>query len=523
MWKGDTSAKGLYDEATLTTANVNVNQFGKLGSFTADGIVMPQPLYVKGLDMGSLGTHDIVVISTEHASVYAIDAENPAAGSLWERHYVDTANGITTLADSFGGRTTLGPEAGITGTPVIDSTTGIMYFVTTLSDNGAAQHWLRAIDVRTGLDAGAGSMLIQASVPGDGKGSVNGQIAFDPTIHNQRPALTMVNGSVLVAWASFSDWGVYHGWLMAFDPKTLALQAAFTPTPQFQAIDAANGPADHGGGGGFWQGGAPPAIDASGNIYLNAADGSFNADMGGNNYGNTMLKLSLSGGSFQIEDWFTPYDDACTDLNDLEFGSAGVALLPSDFTNGANLAVAMSKEGRLFLVDTANLGKFNSAGDTQIKQEIIVGTQTCSSSTTGADADGPDWNRLYGNAAYWNGNVYAGASNLPLQQYQFQNGMLTAAPLATSPTAFGYRGGNSVVSASGNQNGIVWTYEKQAAGGGVLHAYDANYVTTELWNSNMNAGRDGLGEGIGFMAPVVADGRVIVSYDSRVGIFGELQ
>jgi hypothetical protein len=523
MWKGDPSAKGLYTETTLTTANVNVNQFGRLGSFTADGLVIAQPLYVKGLDMGALGTHDVVIISTEHASVYAIDADNPGAGSLWERHYVDAAHGITTLSDNFGGRTTLGPEAGITGTPVIDSTTGIMYFVTTLSDNGVAQDWLRSIDLRTGLDAGAGSVLIQASVSGDGKASVNGQIAFDPSIHNQRAGLTMVNGSILVAWASFSDWGVYHGWLMAFDPKTLALQAVFTPTPQFQAVDAANGPADHGGGGGFWQAGAAPAVDAQGNIYINAADGSFNADLGGNNYGNTMLKLKLSNGSFQIEDWFTPYDDACTDLNDLEFGSAGVALLPTDFTNGAKLAVAMSKEGRLFLVDTANLGKFSSSGDTQIKQEIIVGQQTCSSTTTGAAADGPAWNRLYGNASYWNGNVYLGASNLPLQQYQFQNGLLSPAPLATSPTAYGYRGGNSVVSANGSQNGIVWVYEKQVTGTGVLHAYDANYVSTELWNSTMNATRDALGEGIGFMTPVIADGRVIVAYDARVGIFGLIE
>jgi hypothetical protein len=78
-------------------------------------------------------------------------------------------------------------------------------------------------------------------------------------------------------------------------------------------------------------------------------------------------------------------------------------------------------------------------------------------------------------------------------------------------------------SANGNQNGIVWVYEKQVSGTGVLHAYDANYASTELWNSSMNAARDVLGEGIGFMTPVIADGRVIVAYDARVGIFGLLQ
>src|SRR6266567_1210073 len=109
MWKGDPSETGLYSsETTLTPANVNVSQFGRLGSFQLDGIVMGQPLYISKLDMGSAGTHDVIFLVTEHDSVYAIDADNPGAGSLWERHYVDPANGVTT--------TTLGGEIGITGT-----------------------------------------------------------------------------------------------------------------------------------------------------------------------------------------------------------------------------------------------------------------------------------------------------------------------------------------------------------------------------------------------------------------------
>jgi hypothetical protein len=521
MWKGDPSASGLYSQETsLTPANVNVNQFGRIGSFQADGILIAQPLYIANLDMGMAGTHNLVIIATEHDSVYALDADNSGAGPLWERHYVDPANGVTTLPDNFGGRTTLGGEVGITGTPFIDLQKRVIYFVTTLARNGVAEQWLRALDIHTGNDFGAGSMQIQASVPGDGKGSVNGQIAFDPSIQNQRAGLTTVGGSILVAWASFSDWGVYHGWLMAFDPSTLQLQAVFNPTPQFQATDAANGPADHGGGGAFWQGGAAPAVSADGYIYISSADGSFNGDQGGNNYGDTLLKLRLSGNSFQIADWFTPSNAACIDLDDLELGSGGVALLPTDFTSGRKLAAAFSKEGRLFLVNTDTLGKFNVSGDNQIPQEFMVGEQSCSDSTTGADADGPDWNRLYGNASYWNGNLYAGASNQALKQYQFQNGSLNPTPVATSTTAYGLRGGNTVVSANGTQDAIVWAYEKAATGLGILHAYDATSVSKELWNSNMNSGRDALGEGIAFSTPVVVNGRVIVTYDTRVGVFG---
>ena len=90
----------------------------------------------------------------------------------------------------------------------------------------------------------------------------------------------------------------------------------------------------------------------------------------------------------------------------------------------------------------------------------MVGAYTCSATTTGADADGPNWNRLYGTASYWNGNIYMGASNMELMQYQFQNGWLNSAPVAMSPTTFGYRGANPVVSANETENATVWAYEK---------------------------------------------------------------
>lgn len=524
MWKGNSSGNGLYaGETTLAPTNVNVNQFGRLGSFQADGVIMAQPLYVSDVDLADGTKHDVVIIATEHDSVYAIDARNPGAGSIWERHYVDASSGITTMVDSFGGRTTLGGEVGITGTPFIDPTSGVLYFVTAIARNGVPEQWLRAVDVRTGKDFGPGSVQVTASVPGDGKGSVNGQIAFDPTNQNQRPGLTEVNGQILVAWGSFSDWGIYHGWLMAFDPSTLQQTAVFNPTTQAQSTDAASGPSDYGGGGAFWQGGAAPSIDEAGNIYLNAADGSFNADQGGKNYGDTLLKLKLSGNSFQVVDSFTPSNAACIDLHDLELGSGGVALLPTDFTNGRKLAAVYSKEGRLFVVDTDTLGQFNAGGDNQIAQEFMIGANTCSDAITSDVAEGPTWNRLYGNASYWNGNLYAGAANTQLKQYQFQNGLLNPTPVGTSASSYGLRGGNTVVSANGNQGGIVWAYEKASTGQGILHAYDATDISKELWNSNMNGGRDGMGTGIGFATPVVANGHVLAAADTVLEIYGAIQ
>jgi len=516
-WKGSNSRNGVFaSETTLTTSNVSPGQFGLIGNFQGDGLIVAQPLYVANVNMGPSGVHNIIILATENDSVYAVDADNLSGGSLWERHYLDPANGIVPLPDNFGGRTTLGGEVGITGTPILDPSTGVLYFVTTYLDNGVAEQWLRSIDVRTGQDSGPGGVQIQASVPGTGKGSVNGQIPFDPSLQNQRSGLAEINGSILVGWASFSDWGVYHGWLMAFDASTLQLQAVFNPTTQAQAVDPADGPADHGGGGGIWQGGAAPAVDSAGNIYVEAADGSFNADEQGNNYGDTLLKLRLNGGQFQLQDWFTPSNQACLDVADLELGSGGLMLLPA---GSANFGVTIDKEGRLFLVNTDTLGHFNASAD-QIPQEFMVGEDSCTSGVSGV-AEGTTWNRLYGDTTYWNGYLYAQASNLAMKQYQFQNGSFNPTPIAESPSASGPRGANIVVSANGNQNGIVWAYEKTTSGQAILHAYDATSVSHELWNSNMNSS-DQLGTGIAFDPPVVAQGRLIVTSNVTASVYGLL-
>lgn len=520
MWKGDPSTNGLYgNENTLTPQNVGGGAFGKKTELPVDGIVMGQPLFVSQLNMGPSGTHNVMIVATEHDSVYAFDADSQSPTPLWQRHYVDAT--ATTYPDNFGGTSVVGGEVGITGTPVIDGTTGAMYFVTMLQRNGTtAEQWLRAVDIRTGQDYGAGSMIIQASVAGDGAGSQNGQIRFDPSVQNQRAGLILANGAVVVAWGSFSDWGVYHGWLMAYDPKTLAQKAVFNSTTQFQSSDTADGPATHGGGGAFWQAGAAPSIDAAGNLYVVAANGSFNADQGGRNHGDTVLKLQLAGNTFRVVDWFTPSNQACVNPNDLEIGSGGVSLLPASASPGRQLALVVNKEGRVYLLDVNNLGRYNPAGDAQIPQQFLAGNQACFEPMPLGYAEGTGWQRLYGNPSYWNGNLYLGLANGTLKQYRLQNGLVNTTPLAQGATVFGIRGGNTVVSANGTQNAILWVYDKSTNGGGaVLHAYDAKDVSHELWNSNRHTG-DGMGVGIGFGTPIVANGKVITTYNKAVVVYG---
>ncbi len=514
-WKGSESGNALYSAGTLTPQSVNSSGFGQLARYHVGGDIQAQPLYVSNLDMGSAGVHNVVIVATEHDDIAAFDGDGKVPQALWSRSYLGP--GITIGTAIFGGRTSLGPEVGITGTPVIDPATGAMYFVTLIVENGSIEQWLRAVDVRTGMDFGPGSVKVQAIVPGDGPGSKNGQISFDPSVQNQRTGLALAGEQVLIAWGSFSDMGIYRGWVMAYDAKTLKRTAVFSPATQYQAQDAANGAADHGGGGAFWAAGAAPSIDSAGNIYVIAADGSFNANAGGQNYGDSVLKLKLSNGSFQLVDYYTPANYACLDTADLEIGSGGLLLLPSGAGAGQPLAITGSKEGRLYLLNTSNLGKFDSA-DAQIPQQFLVGNKACQPGQGAAGADDPGWERLYGNATYWNGSVYLAPSNTDLRQYRFSGGILSTTPASRSVTTFLNRGANTVVSANGSADAIVWAETKDAKSAMGLHAYDANNVSHELWNNYM--GTNVLYPGVRFATPVVVDNKVIAAGKNDVFIYG---
>ena len=116
-WHNDLARTGANtQETTLTTANVNVNNFGKLFSASVDGQVYAQPLYLSGVSIGG-GTHNVLYIATEHDSVYAIDADS---GTIYAQVSLIPPGGTTVNSSSDLNCGDINPEVGITGTPVID-------------------------------------------------------------------------------------------------------------------------------------------------------------------------------------------------------------------------------------------------------------------------------------------------------------------------------------------------------------------------------------------------------------------
>ena len=483
-------------ESILTTANVNSGSFGKVFSLSTTGNIYAQPLYMPNVSISGKGTHNVVFIATESDLVYAFDADGKTSTPLWVRSFVNSSQGITTVPQSdVGGPIT--PEYGITSTPVIDPSSGSMFVVAFTKKSGQYVQTLHALDITSGKDKAAGAAVITASVKGKGTGhDSSGNIAFQPKIQLQRPALLLSGGIVYIAWGSFNDMGSYHGWVMGYNATTLQQVAVWNSTPD-------------GSAGSVWQGGSGLAQDTAGNLWLMTGNGTFDVNTGGRDYGDSFVKLTYTNPGLKVADYFTPFNQKQLSSSDQDLGSGGPMLLPPQSAPIAGLAVGAGKGGTVYVVNRSNLGKFQAGSDSQIVQSIVHGAGTASS------------NNNYSTAAYWQENVYFLANNDVLRQYPVNNDLLQT-PAIMGTHKYGFPGATTSISANGNSNGIVWVLERIPRGNAVLHAYDAGNVSQELYNSNQAGSRDQFGSVVKFVVPTIANGRVYVGAKGHLVVFGLL-
>ncbi len=495
------------NETTLTPANVNPSTFGKLGQVAVDGQVYAQPLVKTGVSIPGKGVHNVVYVATENDSVYAYDANTLKL--LWHRSLINPAAGVNVLP---GPQVILYPEVGITSTPVIDAKSNTMYVLAnvTVTQNGviSVEQQLHALNLSTGKDKFGGPTTIQAAVPGTGQGSVNGVIAYDTEVENQRSALLLTNGTVYVASASYGDIGPYHGWVLGYNAHTLKQVSAYNDTPNGLECSW----------GGIWMSGGGPAVDAQGNIYFTTGNGTVvNPGPDGGDYGDSVVKLAPDGKT--VVDSFTPYNEAYLDKNDLDFGSGGITLLPDLPGPVPHLAVTSGKEGTIYLLNRDNLGKAGTTSD--LVYQSIPNAIPYSFDTP----------------AYWNGHIYFGGGEPQddpttpsfretIQEFTLSNGYLNPTPIS-APGIYDWPGGNPVVSANGATNGIVWAISGTDRSGadvttGILHAYNASNVSQELYNSAAAGTRDAGGLYVKFTSPTVANGKVYVAGKGTLTMYGLL-
>ncbi|MDB6110921.1 MAG: hypothetical protein JWR69_2671 [Pedosphaera sp.] len=509
------------NEAILTLANVNANNFGKLLSYSVDGYIYAQPLVMTNVNIPGKGIHNVVYVVTEHGSVYAFDADGTAgAAPLWQISFLNPAAGVTSVPGGDVGTADIVPEVGITATPVIDPATATMYLEAKTKEvtggNTTYVHRLHALDLATGSERTNGPVFNSPVIinvtnyPGTGTPGYNdndgaGHVVFNTQREHSRTALTRVNGVLYIAYASHGDNQPYHGWLFAYNAQTLAQLSVYNTTP-------------NGGLGGFWQGGGGATVDAAGNFYFITGNGSFNAtgatfSQATNSFSMSVLKFAPTNGILTLVDYFSPHDQAALSGGDADFGSGAAIVLPDSVGSAAHprLLAAAGKGGRVYLLDRDNLGRFNAANDNQIVQTL-------------PNAMGGGQNGSYMTPAFFNNTLYYIGMNDYLKAFPMSGGLLSTATPKQSPTFYGDKGSSSPsISANGTSNAIVWAIESDAyasSGPAILHAYNATNVALELYNSNQNPVRDNPGGAVKFIVPTVVNGKVYVGAQYTLSIFG---
>ena len=293
------------------------HSLSKIWSTQLDGSVYAEPLVVDNL----------VIVATEGDSLYAL---NPNTGSIQWHTNVGTPVPQSSLPCG-----DIDP-LGITGTPVYDPVTGLVFAVAEI--NGPAH-------ILVGLDARTGQVKVRRLVDTDG---------MDPRAHQQRPALALANGMVYFTYGGLDgDCSDYIGRVVASRTNGQGPLLVFTvPTPREGGIWATPG----------------PSIDASGNLYVSVGNG---AITGGQwDHSDSVLKLSPT---LKLLDGFAPSSWGQENANDEDLGSQGPALLPG------NLIFSAGKSGNGYILNANNLGGVGGSIDEQSVCRSFGGTATVGS------------------------------------------------------------------------------------------------------------------------------------------------
>ena len=478
-------------ETLLTPSNVNSTHFGKLFSQPVDGAIIGKALYLPNVSVPNKGVHNVVYVATMNDTVYAFDADHNTGTSsipLWKKRVLPNGATPVPIAVQGGGGVTGWNQVGVVSTPVIDASTGIIYVVAKDYLNGVVSNRLWGLSVTTGA-AKFNPVRIAATFSSGGK-----TYTFNNSTQVNRPALLLSYGVIYIAFGSNGINGAEQGWVIAYGAAT-----STSPTPQFRgAFDDEPGRDT----AAIWQKGGGPSADSAGNVYVETGDGPVVA---GVNFGQSVLRLNRAGNGLTLGDWFTPYNWASLRSHDLDLNDS-VLILPNQPGVHPYLAIAVGKEGTLYLLNRSKMGHLCSSctsRDTQIVQELqrAVGLET-------------------GSLIYWNGRVYSSGMGAPIMAWSLSNGLLSNAPVDQSVKVTG--GHSPVLSANGTTNGILWQLQGPGTTtSSALQAFDA-ITLRRIYDASQSAGRDSLPPFPHFAQLMEVNGKVYVGTNSSLVVFGLL-
>jgi outer membrane protein assembly factor BamB len=255
---------------------------------------------------------DRVFVGTEDNTVYGLSATTGAV--IWSTHL-----GAPVPASSLPcGDIT--PDVGITGTPVIDPTRSEIFVVADELIKGVSTHTL------VGLSTTSGNVELTQDVDPPGA---------NPAALLQRTGLTLADGQVVFGMGgNDGDCSTYRGRVVAENEAGGA--------PSYFTVDAAAGQSQ----GAVWMGGAAPAVDASGNIWVGVGNGSVSSASQPYDNSDSVLELSPS---LKLLQFFAPSTWPQNNADDLD-----MSIAPALLSDGQ--VVLAGKSRIVYLLNGSDLG-----------------------------------------------------------------------------------------------------------------------------------------------------------------------
>ena len=480
----DTSRTGQnLQETQLTTSSVNVANFGKLFSLPVDGNIFAQPLYVPALTIGG-ATHNVVYVATAQNSVYAFDADSGNTTPLWTVNLGTPvpSQDICSTDPVECPYTDVIPVIGILATPVIDPVSGTIYVVANTKDTSGKYHFkLHALDLTSGAEKFGGPTEITAT-------------GLTQLTELCRPGLLLVNGTVYLAMGSVGDFPTWHGFVMGYNASTLQQVAVYNSTLQHNDV----------GGAGIWQTGNGLVADASGDVYAITSNGNFDVNTGGQDYGSAYLKLS--GSALSVLDYFVPYNQASMnpEEDNVDLGSGGPLLIPN-----TSILVGAGKDAVLRVVNTAGMGEYNPNQNNNVQNFVATNPPVLGSPVYWDSPNSGPVIYLWGQADWLKAWAFNTQTSL-LNTTPVSKSVISGAPYDTAALSLS-------ANASTSGTGILWASRPISGSSnpgptaGVLYAFDATNLKTELWDSQQNSARDAVGNYAKFAPPTVVNGKVYLA------------
>jgi outer membrane protein assembly factor BamB len=297
------------------------------------------PLYAQPLYWRPSGSSaGMLLVATGNDVVQAFDATS--GKELWRRMVGHPVSGSSLPCGNI-------DPLGITGTPAIDPTSQAIYLDAAVERPNGPRHEVFGLSLKDGSVLSGWPVDVADALQKSGH-------HFDPRIQNQRSALTVVDGTVYVAFGGhFGDCENYHGWVIGISLHDPGKLVTFETRAR---------------GGGIW---SPGGLSVVGHELFFATGNTFGAATWSD--GEAVFRVGADlRRSEDKRDYFAPSDWKGLDAHDADLGGSNP--IPLNFPGDHAFMLALGKDRKAYLLDRKNLGGIGGqlATDIVSKSQIIT-------------------------------------------------------------------------------------------------------------------------------------------------------